>query len=202
MMRMISFHSDNGNDPACHTESGNGKVFMKQQSAAYRIARDGIFIALALIFGYVESLIPFHFGVPGIKLGLANIVIVTGLYFMELPDICLISLVRIIVSGLLFGNLMSLVYSLAGGRLSLAVMLLLRHTGQFSVVGVSMAGGVFHNVGQIIAAVIVTGVSEIVYYLPVLMGTGLLTGFLMGIIAGRVLQILKKSFQFGDSVQK
>ena len=166
---------------------------MKRKITASRIARDGIFIALALIFSYVESLIPFHFGVPGIKLGLANILIVTGLYFLDLPDVCLISFLRIILSGLLFGNLMSLIYSLAGGLLSLVIMLLLKRTSQFSVIGVSIAGGVFHNIGQILAAMIVTGVFEIAYYLPVLMGTGLLTGFLMGLIAGRVLIILQKS---------
>ena len=154
---------------------------------AKRIATDGIFIALALIFSFVESLIPFNFGVPGIKLGLANIVIVTGLYYMKLTDVCLISLVRIVISSLLFGNLMALIYSLAGGVLSLAVMVLLKRTDKFSVTGVSMAGGVFHNVGQILAAMAVTGVPVIAYYLPVLMVTGLLTGAVMGFISGRVL---------------
>lgn len=163
---------------------------MQRRFTASRIAKGGLFVALALIFSYVESLIPFHFGVPGIKLGLANIMIVTGLYFLELPDVCLICFLRILLSGLLFGNLMSLIYSLAGGFLSLLVMILLKYTGQFSVIGVSMAGGVFHNVGQIAAAMVMTGVVNIVIYLPVLMGTGLLTGFLMGIISGRILKIL------------
>lgn len=163
---------------------------MQRRFTASRIAKGGLFVALALIFSYVESLIPFHFGVPGIKLGLANIMIVTGLYFLELPDVCLICFLRILLSGLLFGNLMSLIYSLAGGFLSLLVMILLKYTGQFSVIGVSMAGGVFHNVGQIAAAMVMTGGVNIVIYLPVLMGTGLLTGFLMGIISGRVLKIL------------
>jgi len=163
---------------------------MKNRFTASRIAKGGMFVALALIFGYVESLIPFHFGVPGIKLGLANIMTVAGLYFLDLSDVCLISVLRILLSGLLFGNLMSLIYSLAGGLLSLLIMILLKHTSQFSVIGVSMAGGVFHNVGQILAAIFMTGVANIAIYLPVLMGTGLLTGFLMGLISGRVLHIL------------
>ena len=170
----------------------------RHRFTASRIARGGIFIALALIFSYVESLIPLHFGVPGIKLGLANIVIVTGLYFLDLPDVCVISFLRILISGLLFGNLMSLIYSFAGGLLSLVVMILLKRTGQFSVIGVSLAGGVFHNTGQILAAMLVTAVPQIAYYLPVLFGTGLLTGFVMGLIASRVLIILSKSLPSGN----
>ena len=159
---------------------------------AKRVATDGIFIALALILSYLEALIPINIGVPGIKLGLANIIVVTGLYYMKLPDAWMISLIRIIISSLLFGNLMALIYSLTGGILSLCVMILLKKTDRFSIVGVSMAGGVFHNIGQILAAMIVTSVPVIAYYLPVLMITGLVTGFIMGYISGRVLMILRK----------
>ena len=104
-----------------------------------RVAFGGIFIALAMIFSYLEFLIPINIGIPGIKLGLANLVIVTGLYYMKLLDVCIISLVRILLSALLFGNLMSLIYSLAGGALSLVIMIILKKTGRFSIVGVSMA---------------------------------------------------------------
>ena len=159
---------------------------------AKRVATDGIFIALALIFSYLEVLFPINTGVPGIKLGLANIVIVTGLYYMKLTDVCLISFVRIIVSSLLFGNLMALIYSLAGGTLSLGVMVLLKKTDRFSIVGVSMAGGVFHNIGQILAAMAVTSVPVLAYYLPILMGAGIVTGIVMGFVSGRILIILKK----------
>ena len=157
---------------------------------AKRVAADGIFIALALILSYVEALVPINIAVPGIKLGLANIVIVTGLYYMKLPDVCMISLVRILISSLLFGNMMALIYSLSGGILSLAVMILLKKTNRFSVVGVSMAGGVFHNTGQILAAVIVTGVPVIFYYLPVLIGAGIVTGLIMGFVSGRILPVI------------
>ena len=159
---------------------------------AKRVATDGIFIALALILSYLEALIPISIGVPGVKIGFANIVVVTGLYYMKLSDVCLISFVRIIISSLLFGNLMALIYSLAGGILSLGIMILLKKTDKFSIVGVSMAGGVFHNIGQILAAMIVTSVPVIAYYLPVLMGIGLVTGLVMGFISGRVLLILKR----------
>lgn len=165
---------------------------------AKRVAMAGIFVSLALIFSYVESLIPFDFGIPGIKLGLANVVIVTGLYLMKLPDVCLISLIRIFVSGLLFGNMMSLIYSLSGGILSLIMMLLLKRTNKFSVIGVSISGAVCHNIGQIAAAIIVTGVPVIVYYLPVLMGVGIITGAVMGIIASRILVILTRSIKISN----
>ena len=165
---------------------------------AKRVAMAGIFVSLALIFSYVESLIPFNFGIPGIKLGLANVVIVTGLYLMKLPDVCLISMIRIFVSGLLFGNMMSLIYSLSGGILSLIVMLLLKRTNKFSVIGVSISGAVCHNIGQIAAAIIVTGVPVIVYYLPVLMVVGIITGAVMGIIASRILAILTRSIKISN----
>ena len=159
---------------------------------AKRVATDGIFIALALILSYLEVLIPINIGVPGIKLGLANIVAVTGLYYMKLPDVWLISLIRIVISSLLFGNMMALAYSLTGGVLSLCVMILLKKTDRFSVIGVSIAGGVFHNIGQILAAMVVTSVPIISYYLPVLMVAGIVTGLIMGFISGRVLTILRK----------
>lgn len=165
---------------------------------AKRVAMAGIFVSLALIFSYVESLIPFNFGIPGIKLGLANVVIVTGLYLMKLPDVCLISLIRIFVSGLLFGNMMSLIYSLSGGILSLIIMLLLKRTNKFSVIGVSISGAVCHNIGQITAAIVVTGVPIIVYYLPVLMGVGIITGTVMGVIASRILAILTRSIKISN----
>ncbi len=165
---------------------------------AKRVAMAGIFVSLALIFSYVESLIPFNFGIPGIKLGLANVVIVTGLYFMKLPDVCLISVIRIFVSGLLFGNMMSLIYSLSGGILSLAIMIILKKINKFSVIGVSISGAVCHNIGQIAAAIIVTGVPVIAYYLPILMAVGIITGAVMGIIASRILAILTRSIKISN----
>ena len=118
-----------------------------------RVAYFGVFTALALIFSYVETLIPINFGIPGVKLGLANLVIVIALYKMKLTEVYLLSVVRVLLSGFIFGNYFSIIYSLAGGLLSLTVMALLKKNKGFSVMGISVAGGVFHNVGQLIVAI-------------------------------------------------
>lgn len=155
-----------------------------------RVAYFGVFTALALIFSYVESLIPIQLGIPGVKLGLANLIIVIALYKMRLSEVFLLSIVRILLSGFLFGNYFSILYSLAGGLLSLAVMFLLKKAGDFSVMGISMAGGVSHNVGQLVVAMMVVETFSVGYYLPVLLVAGLVTGFLIGVAAGEMLKRL------------
>lgn len=155
-----------------------------------RVAYFGVFTALALIFSYVESLIPIQLGIPGVKLGLANLIIVIALYKMRLSEVFLLSIVRILLSGFLFGNYFSILYSLAGGVLSLAVMALLKKAGDFSVMGISMAGGVSHNVGQLVVAMLVVETFSVGYYLPVLLVAGLVTGFLIGVAAGEMLKRL------------
>ena len=154
-----------------------------------RVAVFGVFTALALIFSYVELLIPINFGIPGAKLGLANLVIIIVLYQTDWKEALLLSVVRIVLAGFLFGNLFGILYSLAGGILSLAVMALLKRSGAFSIIGVSMAGGVSHNVGQLIMAMLVVETYAVGYYLPVLLIAGLITGTLIG-IAGR--EMLKR----------
>lgn len=154
-----------------------------------RVAVFGVFTALALIFSYVELLIPINFGIPGAKLGLANLVIIIVLYKTDWKEALLLSVVRIVLAGFLFGNLFGILYSLAGGILSLAVMVLLKRSGAFSIIGVSMAGGVSHNVGQLIMAMLVVETYAVGYYLPVLLIAGLITGTLIG-IAGR--EMLKR----------
>lgn len=155
-----------------------------------RVAYFGVFTALALIFSYVESLIPIQLGIPGVKLGLANLIIVIALYKMRLSEVFLLSIVRILLSGFLFGNYFSILYSLAGGLLSLVVMALLKKMGDFSVMGISMAGGVSHNVGQLVVAMLVVETFSVSYYLPVLLVAGLVTGFLIGVAAGEMLKRL------------
>lgn len=155
-----------------------------------RTAYFGVFTALALIFSYVETLIPIQFGIPGAKLGLANLVIVIVLYKTDWKEALLLSVVRIILSGFIFGNLFSIIYSLAGGILSLAVMAAIRKDKGFSVIGVSMAGGVCHNIGQLIVAMIVVQTYQVGYYLPVLLIAGLATGTLIGVISSGVLKRL------------
>lgn len=156
-----------------------------------RAAYFGVFTALALIFSYVESLIPIHFGVPGIKLGLANLLIVIFLYKRNAKEALLLSVIRIVLSGFLFANLFSILYSLAGGILSLAVMAYLKKRGTFSVVGISIAGGVAHNLGQLVVAMLVVETYRVGYYFPVLLIAGVLTGMLIGIVAAEILKRLK-----------
>ena len=151
-----------------------------------RVAYFGVFMALALIFSYVETLIPINFGIPGVKLGLANLVIVIALYKMKLTEVYLLSVVRVLLSGFIFGNYFSIIYSLAGGLLSLTVMALLKKSKGFSVMGISVAGGVFHNVGQIIVAILVLETASLVYYLPVLLISGITSGVIIGILGAMV----------------
>ena len=165
---------------------------MKNMSITKKITTLGIFVSLAMIFSYVEVLIPFNFGIPGIKLGLANLVIVIGLYSLRLNEVLTISIIRIIICGFLFGNGMSIIYSLAGGILSFIAMAIIRKVNIFSIVGVSVMGGVFHNVGQILSASIVMKTTVVAYYLPILMIAGTITGCLLGIIAEKILPIQLK----------
>ena len=155
-----------------------------------RVAYFGVFTALALIFSYVETLIPVNLGIPGVKLGLANLIIVVALYKMRLSEAYLLSVVRVLLAGFIFGNYFSIIYSLAGGLLSLTVMVLLKQMGSFSVMGISVAGGVCHNIGQMIVAMLVVETFSVAYYFPVLLIAGLLTGFLIGILANGMLKRL------------
>ena len=147
----------------------------------------GLFLALALICSYVESLIPFYFGVPGVKLGLTNIVVVMALYCIGAKEAFLISVLRILLAGFLFGNMFSILYSLAGGLLSFGIMLLLKKTGKFRVISVSVAGGVSHNMGQLVIAALVVENYHIFYYGTVLIIAGIITGFIIGIISQEVI---------------
>lgn len=147
----------------------------------------GLTIALAMIMSYIEALVPLSFAVPGIKMGLANIVIIFVLYKIGTREAILVSLIRVILVSLLFSNVMAMAYSIAGAVLSLSVMWLLKKSDRFSVVGVSIAGGIMHNVGQIIMAVILLGTEQIALYLPVLTVTGTVTGIVIGIVSGLVI---------------
>ncbi len=155
-----------------------------------KVAYFGVFTSLALIFSYVETLIPVNFGIPGVKLGLANLIIVTGLYKMRLSEVFLLSVVRVVLSGFIFGNYFSILYSLAGGILSLTVMALLKKAGDFSVIGVSIAGGTFHNIGQLVVAMLVVETFSVIYYVPVLLLAGTLTGLVIGVTANELLKRL------------
>ena len=153
---------------------------------AKRVAYCAMLSALAMIFGYVEALIPVNFGIQGVKLGLANLVIVVALYLLPTHQVLFIQIARIILVSFLFGNLSMMIYSLAGGLLSFLVMSLLKKAGGFSVIGVSIAGGVTHNIGQLIVAILVVQNMKIAYYASVLMIAGLITGGLIGMLAQRI----------------
>lgn len=148
-----------------------------------RLAFGAMFTALALIFSYVEFLLPLPVPVPGIKLGLANLVIIIAIYRMSFKYAFTINCVRIVASGLLFSGVFGMLYSFAGGILSLVVMYVLYRTGRFSMVGISMAGGVMHNLGQLLTACLIVSNISLMSYFAVLLFSGLISGILIGIVA-------------------
>ena len=158
----------------------------KQKISAKTVALLAMMIALALVFSYVETLIPINFGIPGVKLGLANLVIVAALYLIGGKEAFLVSVVRIFLSGFMFGNLFSILYSLAGAALSLTVMDLLKKHSCFSLIGISVAGGVTHNIGQLIVAMIVVSNTSLMIYAPALLVAGVLAGILIGVLTKEV----------------
>ena len=143
----------------------------KQKISAKTVALMAMMIALAMIFSYVETMIPINFGIPGVKLGLANLVIVAAIYLFGGKQAFLISIVRIFLSGFMFGNLASIMYSLAGGLLSLAVMLLLKKTDKLSILAVSVMGGICHNIGQLIVAMLVVENLKLIFYVSTIRNT-------------------------------
>lgn len=160
-----------------------------------KIALLGFFTSLAIIFGYVDTLIPVFAGIPGVKLGLANLAVVFVLYGYGWKEAGIVSFVRILAVGFLFGNLFSILYSLAGGILSLAVMAILKKRSGLSMVGVSIAGGVSHNIGQIFVAMAVVESFSLAYYLPILLVSGVLTGLCIGFAALEVWKRIGKNIE-------
>ena len=144
--------------------------------------------AFAIILGYVETLIPLNFGIPGIKLGLANLVIVVMLFADRFSfgfrDTLIVNLIRIFIVGIMFSNVYGIIYSLCGGLVSLLVMYLLKRTGAVSVLGVSIIGGVMHNLAQLIVAMIVVEQLKVIYYAPVLLLSGSICGAVIGVAGG------------------
>ena len=154
-----------------------------------RIALFGMLVALAFVFSYIEHMIPLPLP-TGVKLGAANIVILCALYFLGWKEALAISLVRILLSGFAFG-ISTVPYSLAGGFLSLLVMVLLKYQKSFSIIGVSVAGSVCHNIGQTLVAMALLG-NKTAYYFPLLLFSGLVAGVLIGVISGIVISKMKK----------
>ncbi len=160
-----------------------------------RVPLLGVFITLALILSYIESLIPFYFGIPGMKLGLCNALVVILLYMVPPAEALLVNLLRIILSGFMFGNAFSIIYSLAGGCLSFLIMYILCRMDKFAIITISIAGGVAHNIGQLIVAALVMTSINIFWYAPVLVLSGAITGAIIGIISTEILIRIRPLFR-------
>ena len=172
--------------------SGSGsRSPQRGSSSAQFVARVALMASLALIFSYIEAIIPYNPGIPGIKLGIANVVTVIALYKYGWNEAASVSVIRIIVAGLLFNGVFGMLYSLAGAVLSLIGMVGLKKTGLFSAIGVSMAAGVLHNMGQLFVAAALIEDLRIFFYFPVLLFSGIAAGILVGIISTMVLRVVK-----------
>lgn len=163
------------------------------QLSVKKTAFCGLTLALSLIAGYAESLIPLTVAIPGIKLGAGNSVIVFLLYMVGTKEALLVNLCRVFLSGFFFGNMTAILYSLSGALLSLLAMVLIKKTDRFSIGGVSMAGGVFHNIGQLLVAYFILKTGAVLYYLPVLVVSGTITGLGIGWLAGEICKRIKKA---------
>ncbi len=151
----------------------------------------GLYCAAAVILGYVEMLIPVFVAVPGMKLGLPNLAVVAAMYMYSWKEALFVSVIRISIIGLLFGNLFSVCFSLSGGLLSIFCMALIKKMKLLDITGVSMIGGIAHNLGQIIAAVVLVENVRVAYYFIPLSITGLVTGVAIGILSGIMVKRLK-----------
>lgn len=158
----------------------------------------GLLTALALILSYVENLISFQPGIPGIKIGLANLAVLICLYLFGWREAMILTIAKTVVSGLLFGNLFMITYSLAGALVSALTMILLKKSGLFHVPAVSAAGGVMHNMGQLLVALFVVETYSVVYYMPVLILSGLAAGIVIGMAAALVLPYIQNTLKKGN----
>ncbi|MBP7348614.1 MAG: Gx transporter family protein [Butyrivibrio sp.] len=157
-----------------------------------KISQLGLLLAVSLILSYIESVLPFNFGIPGMKLGLPNLAIVLTLYLFGWQEALLINISRIILSGFMFGNLAGILFSLAGALVSFVCMLAAKRCRIFSAGAVSIVGGVMHNTGQLLIAVLIVKTVGILYYLPILLIAGMITGGLIGIVAMKTIPYLRK----------
>jgi len=162
------------------------------------IARFGILASMALVLGYLEQLLPIAPGIPGVKIGLANTVLLYGVFLMGAKSSFMLMLVKVLLSGLLFSGVSGLMYSFAGGVLSLLAMLPLSRAKDVGMIGVSVGGAVAHNVGQSAVACLLIGYRAVLGYLPVLMISAILTGILTGIVAKYAIRALERSGALKD----
>ncbi len=166
------------------------KNIRKERKKNETIAMVGLMAAFAAILSYIEAIIPFSIWIPGTKLGLANIAIVVVLYIYSAKEALIVNVVRIFVVGLLFGNMFSISFSLAGAIISFIAMMLVKKTDLFTAIGVSVIGGIAHNLGQMLVAVFVVDTYSIVYYMPALMFAGIITGIIIGVVSRLIIKYL------------
>jgi len=164
---------------------------MNKKKSAHMAALYGMLIALAFVLSFVESLIPISLGIPGVKLGLANLVTVVGLYTVGTTGTVVVSLLRIVLTGFTFGNLFAMLYSLAGWGLSIVIMILCKKKKWFGTSGISILGGIGHNIGQITVAAFVVKQAGVFFYLPMLLIAGTVAGLVIGILGSMIISRIK-----------
>ena len=164
---------------------------MNKKKSAHMAALYGMLIALAFVLSFVESLIPISLGIPGVKLGLANLVTVVGLYTVGTTGTVVVSLLRIVLTGFTFGNLFAMLYSLAGWGLSIVIMILCKEKKWFGTSGISILGGIGHNIGQITVAAFVVKQAGVFFYLPMLLIAGTVAGLVIGILGSMIISRIK-----------
>lgn len=168
------------------TQSQNSGAALRTK----RLTKLALLTCLALIFSYIEAILPFNLGIPGVKLGIANIVVVVALYRLDGKSALTINLIRIFLAGFLFSGVFGIIYSLAGGLLSFGAMVAAKRSGLFSEIGISVAGGVMHNLGQLITATLIVESLSMFVYFPVLLFSGIATGIIIGIASALILRKL------------
>lgn len=162
-----------------------------------KISLLALFTAFAVVLGYVESFIP-SIGIPGVKLGLANLAVLLTLYYMGPIEGITVSIIRILIIGMFFGNLFSILFSIAGAVISYLVMVAVKKISKVSMITVGIFGGVFHNIGQMVVAIFVVDTYQVIYYLPVLIITGIVTGAIIGTVSRIIYTRTKGFIKLGD----
>lgn len=157
-----------------------------------RIATDGLLLALALILSFIDSMIPMPIPVAGIKLGLANLAVIYGLYRLGAGEAVVISIARVILSGLMFAGMSGILYSLAGAALSLTVMCLMHRFTDYHLIPVSVCGSLAHIAGQLVVAAAMTSIGVITYYAPILLISAFIAGIVIGGLGSALLKVIKE----------
>ncbi len=158
-----------------------------------RVAFYGIFAALAVLMGYVEAMVPAPVPIPGIKLGLANVIVLISMYFISNKAALGVNVIRVVMSALLFNGFSGFLFSIAGAGISYIVMVLAKRIKSSSIIGVSVLGGVTHNIAQIGVAAIVLDTPGLMYYVPVILISGIITGVIIGIVSKYCLKHIEKA---------